>query len=76
MEGRKESYPFNGAVIPVISATDLTVFKSIFNRPQDWVDIGEMLKAGTVDPKEALRCVEYLGGGEAGDRLKRVLFAP
>ncbi|MDA8116882.1 MAG: hypothetical protein M0000_05725 [Actinomycetota bacterium] len=70
VEGRKELYRFAGTSIPVISATDLTVFKTLFNRPQDWVDIAEMLRAGTVDVAEALRCVEHLGGSRASDRLR------
>lgn len=70
VEGRKELHRFAGTSIPVISATDLTVFKTLFNRPQDWVDIAEMLRAGTVDVAEALRCVEHLGGSRASDRLR------
>lgn len=75
VESRKELQRFAGTSIPVISATDLTVFKTLFNRPQDWVDISEMLKAGTVDATEALRCAEHLGGIEAGDRLRRAIGA-
>ena len=73
VEGRKEIQPFAGTSIPVISATDLTVFKTLFNRPQDWVDIAEMLKAGTVDVSEALRWAEHLGGAEAVERLRNAL---
>ena len=72
---REELLEFAGSSIPVISATDLTVFKTLFKRPQDWVDITEMLKAGTVDGAEALRCAEHLGGIEAGDRLGRAIGA-
>ncbi|MDA8385975.1 MAG: hypothetical protein M0Z88_06915 [Actinomycetota bacterium] len=73
VEERKEIQRFAGTSLPVISATDLTVFKTLFNRPQDWVDIAEMLKAGTVDASEALRWAEHLGGVEGGDRLRRAL---
>ena len=75
VESRKELHRFAGTSIPVISATDLTVFKTLFNWPQDWVDIAEMLKAGTVNSKEALRCTEHLGGSEAADRLRRNIGA-
>ena len=73
VEERKEIQRFAGTSIPVISATDLTVFKTLFNRPQDWVDIAEMLKAGTVDAAEALRWAEHLGGVEAVERLRNAL---
>ena len=50
--------------LPVISAAHLTVFKVLFNRPKDWVDIVDMLGAGTVDIGEAMYWVRELLGGE------------
>ena len=73
VEGRNELQRFAGTSVPVISATDLTVFKTLFNRAQDWLDISEMLKAGTVDAAEALRWAEHLGGAEAVERLRNAL---
>ena len=70
VDNRKELRPFAGTTIPVLSATDLTVFKTIFDRDQDWVDIKEMLRAGTVDVAEAAHWVEHLGGAEARQRLE------
>jgi hypothetical protein len=46
---RVERVPFGGSTIPILSATDLTIFKSLFDRRKDWVDIGEMLAYGEVD---------------------------
>ena len=46
---RVERVPFAGATIPILSATDLSVFKALFDRPKDWVDIAEMLAYGEVD---------------------------
>lgn len=46
---RVERVPFAGATIPILSATDLSIFKALFDRPKDWVDIGEMLAYGDVD---------------------------
>ncbi|HWA68037.1 MAG TPA: nucleotidyl transferase AbiEii/AbiGii toxin family protein [Mycobacteriales bacterium] len=46
---RVERVPFGGATIPILSATDLAVFKALFDRPKDWVDIAEMLSYGEVD---------------------------
>ncbi|HWC33966.1 MAG TPA: nucleotidyl transferase AbiEii/AbiGii toxin family protein [Mycobacteriales bacterium] len=46
---RVEQVPFGGATIPILSATDLAIFKALFDRPKDWVDIDEMLAYGEVD---------------------------
>lgn len=62
VHSRVELVPFAGNEIPILSATDLTVFKTKFGRDQDWVDIKEMLRAGTVDIAEALYWVEQLVG--------------
>ncbi|HEX5097091.1 MAG TPA: hypothetical protein VFX21_13785, partial [Acidimicrobiia bacterium] len=35
--------PFDGARIPILGATELTVFKAFFNRTQDWADIEKMV---------------------------------
>lgn len=59
---RAELVPFSGNQIPILSATDLTVFKAKFGREQDWVDIKEMLRADTVDKDEALHWVGQLIG--------------
>jgi hypothetical protein len=56
---------FRGETIRVITATDLTVFKALFDRPKDWVDITEMLRAGAVDRDEALRWVAEIVGADA-----------
>lgn len=56
--------------IPIISAAHLTVFKVLFNRPQDWVDIEKMLLANTVDLVETNRWLEELLG-EDDDLLQR-----
>lgn len=58
--------PFLGSEIPIISATHLTVFKSLFNRARDWPDIAAMLAAGTVDVAEALGWVGRLLGADSG----------
>ncbi|NNN18918.1 MAG: hypothetical protein HKL84_03595 [Acidimicrobiaceae bacterium] len=69
---RAETVPFATSQIPILSATDLTVFKAKFGRDQDWVDIKEMLKAGTVDTAEALRWVARLVG-KSGKSYKDLL---
>jgi hypothetical protein len=57
--------PFDGTSIPILSATDLTVFKAFFDRTKDWADIEAMLDAGTVDAHTALGwLVDVLGGDD------------
>lgn len=69
---RVVSVPFAGTSIPVISATDLTIFKSMFNRPRDWVDIQAMLDYGEVDRREVHRWLTQLLGDD-DPRLTRFL---
>lgn len=45
--------PFAGVSIPVLDGNELTVFKMMFSRPKDWIDIAEMIRAGTVDVDQA-----------------------
>ncbi|MDA8080211.1 MAG: hypothetical protein M0Z96_01145 [Actinomycetota bacterium] len=59
--------------IPIISAAHLAVFKVLFNRPQDWVDIEKMLLAGTVDLVETNRWLEELLGKD-DDLLQRFRY--
>jgi hypothetical protein len=62
--GRAEPVPLAGGAIPVLSATDLTVFKALFDRPKDWVDIAEMLAYGEVDVTEVRRWLVRLVGAD------------
>jgi hypothetical protein len=54
--------PFRGRTIQVISATDLVVFKALFDRPKDWVDIAEMVAYGNVDLDDAQSWLTRLVG--------------
>jgi hypothetical protein len=51
-------------LIPVIAAAHLVVFKALFNRTKDWVDIESMLRAGSVDIPEALHWLQRLLGAD------------
>ncbi len=53
---------FDREPLPVISPTDLTVFKSLFNRTKDWADIEAMLEAGSVDTADALSWLRVIVG--------------
>ncbi len=59
---RSRLVTFDGDPLPVITPTDLTVFKALFDRSKDWPDIEAMLAAGTVDEKEALHWLEVIVG--------------
>jgi hypothetical protein len=63
--------PFLDSQIPIISATHLTVFKSLFNRSRDWPDIASMIDAGSVDVAVALGWIRRLVG-EDSDPYRRL----
>ena len=65
--------PMLDAEVPILSATDLTVFKALFDRPKDWVDIGEMASYGapSLDLDEAARWVREIVGDDP--RVQRLL---
>lgn len=54
--------PFRTRSISIISATDLVIFKALFDRPKDWVDIAEMLAYGNVDVSDATSWLSRLVG--------------
>jgi hypothetical protein len=58
--------PFEGATIPVVGCVALGVFKAMFDRPRDWVDIEAMIEARAIDLQEAIRWVAEMVGEEAG----------
>jgi hypothetical protein len=61
---RAEPWDFLGPTIKVLQATDLIVFKALFARPKDWVDISAMAEAGAGDLDEATQWIdEILGSG-------------
>jgi hypothetical protein len=63
--------PFAETTIPVLGATELTVFKAFFNRTKDWADIEAMLDADTVDVHRAMGwLVDLLGPDD--ERLARL----
>ena len=46
---RCRAVPFAGRTIRVLSAEDLAVFKAMFDRPKDWVDIASMHESNAID---------------------------
>jgi hypothetical protein len=53
---------FGDRTIPVLDCTGLAVFKAMFARPRDWVDIEAMVEARSLDVDEAMRWVREMAG--------------
>jgi hypothetical protein len=68
---RAELVPMLDASVPILSATDLLVFKALFDRRKDWADIEELIKFGKPDVDEARRWLVQIVGGR-DDRLARL----
>lgn len=63
---------FEGRSIPVLDCTALAVFKAMFGRPRDWVDIESMAEARTLDLGEASRWVAQISGPDSAELRKLV----
>lgn len=55
--------------VPILSATDLTIFKALFDRTKDWADIEDMVRAGTPNLAAAERILREFGQRDVADRL-------
>lgn len=71
VEAHVREVPFEGRTIPVLDCTALAVFKAMFDRPRDWVDIEAMLDARSLDLDEARRWVVAMVGEDA--RAQRLM---
>jgi hypothetical protein len=60
---RRRVVPFAGEQISVLGPVELVLFKALFDRPKDWVDIATLVEAGAVPEPEAVRrgLVELVG---------------
>ena len=78
LESRVRVERFAGAEVPFLGCTDLAVFKAMFNRPKDWVDLEEVVQAGTCDHEVVIGVlVRYLGtNDERVDRFLRLIETP
>ncbi|HUB37144.1 MAG TPA: hypothetical protein VL972_09995 [Solirubrobacteraceae bacterium] len=66
--------PFGERTIPVLSCTGLAVFKAMFDRPRDWVDIEAMVEARSVDLDEAIGWVSEMAGSDSAEAAKLAAF--
>jgi hypothetical protein len=63
--GRSRTVPFAGRSISVLCAEDLAVFKAMFDRPKDWVDITTMIESNALDVEVAAQRLAGLLGDDA-----------
>ena len=56
---RTRTERFGGHNIPFLACGDLAVFKTFFDRPQDWVDLGQMAEAGTLDVESVVAEIRH-----------------
>jgi len=56
--------PFAGRSIRVLAPEDLAVFKAMFDRSKDWVDIEAMVESDSVDVEAAASRLERLLGDD------------
>jgi hypothetical protein len=61
---------FDDRTIPVLGCTALAVFKAMFDRPRDWVDIESMVEARALDLGEARRWVSEMAGPDSAEARK------
>lgn len=74
VESHVRQVPFEGRTIPVLDCTGLAVFKAMFDRPQDWVDIEAMVEARSLDLDDAVRWIRELIGEDP--RIERLIALP
>ena len=55
---------FGDRTIPVLDCTALTIFKALFGRSRDWVDIEAMIEARSLDVEEAIRWIREMLGDD------------
>jgi hypothetical protein len=51
----RRTVPFAGRKISVLGPVELILFKALFDRPKDWVDIATVVEAGAVEDPEQVR---------------------
>ncbi len=65
VERRVVMHDFGPTRLPFLSALDLAVFKSLFDRPKDWVDIAAMRDAGAIEIAEVADVLRGLVGDDS-----------
>ena len=59
--------PFGGRLISVLGPVELVLFKALFDRPKDWVDIATVVEAGALEDPGPVRrgLIELVGPDDA-----------
>ncbi len=74
VQQRCQVVPFAGRLIRVLCAEDLAVFKAMFDRGQDWVDIATMVESDAIDLDVAAdRLQSVLGDDPRVARLRHAV---
>jgi hypothetical protein len=71
-QGRAQRMPFEEITMPVLSAEDIVIFKAMFNRPKDWLDIEQVIltqRAG-FDAAYALGWLDRMVGPDDSSRRR------
>ena len=71
---RVRRWDFVGVEIPCLSCDDLAVFKAFYDRPKDWIDIGEMVKIESFDIVEVRETLAELLGDD-DERISKLADA-
>ena len=72
---RTNLMPFADEELPFLSANDLAVFKSLFDRPKDWLDIAAMAESGALSPAAASTLESLIGADGRVERLRQLVAA-
>jgi hypothetical protein len=64
--------PFEEITMPVLSAEDIVIFKAMFNRPKDWLDIEQVIltQAAGFDAAYALGWLDRMVGPDDSSRRR------
>lgn len=71
---RSVRFPFAGTQLPFLSADDLAVFKALFDRPKDWIDIEAMVDAEAVELQLVVDTLRSLLGDDRRVERMRALI--
>ncbi|MCY7300819.1 MAG: hypothetical protein LH616_16605 [Ilumatobacteraceae bacterium] len=74
VQQRCQVVPFAGRLIRVLCAEDLAVFKAMFDRGKDWVDIATMVESNAIDLDVAADRLQGLLGDDP--RVARLRHCP